>query len=62
MAHFGKGGGQMEAYYVYGTPIHCGLQLEWWDLVNLKMQWTTLRSGAGGQNPQRCRDLGETFS
>ena len=43
MAHFGKGGGQMEAYYVYGTPIHCGLQLEWWDLVNLKMPWTTLR-------------------
>ena len=42
MAHFGKGGGQMEAYYVYGTPIHCGLQLEWWDLVNLKMPWTTL--------------------
>ena len=48
MAHFGKGGGQMEAYYVYGTPIHCGLQLEWWDLVNLKMPWTTLGGGTKG--------------
>ena len=56
MAHFGKGGGQMEAYYVYGTPIHCGLQLEWWDLVNLKMPWTTLRCAlAADAAPQLSR-------
>jgi hypothetical protein len=52
MAHFGEGGGQTESCYVDGTPIHGGWQLEWPDLVNLKISWTTL----GGMAAQQLDD------